>query len=85
MYMALHRKQIYLDAERDRQIKKLARSTGLSEAEHIRRAIGLYVEDIKDVDGSGHPLLRLIGICDSPRGPRDAAVNHDTYLYGPKR
>ena len=83
--MGLLRKQIYLDAERDRKIKKLARTTGLSEAEHIRRAIGLYVEDMKDVDGPEHPLLRLIGICDSPRGPKDSAVNHDKYLYGQKR
>lgn len=83
--MSLCRKQIYLDAERDKQIKKLARRTGLSEAEHIRRAIGLYVEGMKDVDGPGHPLLRLVGICDSPRGPRDAASNHDKYLYGPNR
>lgn len=83
--MALLRKQIYLDAERNRQIKKLARTTELSEAEHIRRAIAMYVEDMKDVDGPGHPLLRLIGICDSLRGPKDAAVKHDTYLYGRKR
>lgn len=83
--MPLLRKQIYLDAERERKIKKLARATGLSEAEHIRRAIGLYVQDIKDVDRSEHPLLRLIGICDSPGGPRDSAVNHDKYLYGQKR
>jgi hypothetical protein len=85
MYMPLLRKQIYLDAEGDGKIKKIARATGLSEAEHIRRAISLYVEAMKDVDGPGHPLLRLIGICDSPRGPKDAAVNHDTYLYGQKR
>ena len=82
--MALLRKQIYLDADRDTKIKKLARTTGLSEAEHIRRAIGLYVEDMKDVDGPEHPLLRLIGICDSSRGPKDSAVNHDKYLYGQK-
>ena len=83
--MPLMRKQLYVDAEGDRRIKKLARTTGLSEAEHIRRAIGLYVEDVKDVGGSGHPLLRLIGICDSPRGRRDSAVHHDKYLYGRKR
>jgi len=83
--MTLLRKQIYLDAERDRQIKKLARATGLPEAEHIRRAIGLYVEDMKDVDSPEHPLLRLIGICDSPHGPKDSAVHHDKYLYGQKR
>jgi len=85
MYMPLLRKQIYLDAERDRQIKNLARSTGLSAAEHIRRAVALYLHEVKAADASGHPLVRLIGICDDPRGPRDAAVKHDAYLYGRKR
>lgn len=85
MYMALVRKQVYLDPERNRQIKRLARASGLSEAEHIRRAIASYVDDLKEVDGSGHPLLRLIGICDNPRGPKDAAVEHDRFLYGRKR
>ena len=83
--MALVRKQVYLDRQRNRQIKRLARTSGLSEAEHIRRAIASYVEDMKPIDRSGHPLLRLIGICDTPRGPQDAAVDHDRYLYGRKR
>ena len=83
--MPLMRKQLYVDAEGDRRIKKLARTTGLSEAEHIRRAIALYVDGRTELDGSGHPLLRLIGVCDSPRGPKDAAVNHDKYLYETER
>ena len=83
--MALKRKQIYVDVESDLKIKKLARVTGLPEAEHIRRAIASYVSEIPDADDPDHPLLRMIGICDSPTGPKDAAVRHDKYLYGKKR
>ena len=82
MYMALKRKQIYLDQESDRLIKRLARSTGLSEAEHIRRAVSKYVTQTVKVPGKQHPLLRMVGICDDPEGPRDEALNHDKYLYG---
>ena len=79
MYMALKRKQIYLDAASDSTLKKLARETGLSQAEHIRRAVRTYVDQhsITRVEGRPDPLLQLIGICDSPDGPRDAARHHD--------
>jgi hypothetical protein len=83
--MPLKRKQIYLDSESERRIRKLARATGLSEAEHIRRAIASYVADLPDPEGANHPLLEMIGICDSQSGPADAAVHHDKYLYGKKR
>ena len=85
MYMALKRKQVYLDTESERRIRKLARATGLSEAEHIRRAIASYVADRPEVAGDKHALLAMIGICDSKTGPKDAAVHHDKYLYGRKR
>ena len=85
MYMSLKRKQIYLDPENDRRIKKLARATGLTEAEHIRRAIASYVAKVPDLDDATHPLARMIGICDSPLGPKDTSVQHDKYLYGKRR
>jgi hypothetical protein len=85
MYMVLKRKQIYVDPESDRKIKKLARATGLTEAEHIRRAIASYIAQIPDSDDATHPLARMIGICDSPIGPKDAAIQHDKYLYGKKK
>lgn len=86
MYMALKRKQIYLDSESDRTIKKLARITRLPEAEHIRRAVADYLRRTPHATPGDQvdPLLRLIGICDSPKGPKDAALRHDTYLYGSK-
>lgn len=37
---ALKRKQIYLDTESGGRLKKLSARTKISEAEHIRRAVG---------------------------------------------
>jgi hypothetical protein len=86
MYMPrLKRKQIYLDSASDRRIKRVADATGLSEAEHIRRAVAAYVADLPDAKNARHPLLAMIGLCDSRNGPKDAAVHHDRYLYGRKR
>jgi hypothetical protein len=86
MYMPLRRKQVYLDPENDRKIKKLARSTRLSEAEHIRRAIADYVRRTDPKPKSeGDPLLRMIGICPERKGPKDAALRHDAYLYGRRK
>jgi hypothetical protein len=82
MYMPLKRKQIYLDSESEQRIRKLARATGLSEAEHIRRAIASYVAAIPETKSGQHPLVSMIGICDNKSGPSDAAVHHDKYLYG---
>ena len=81
----LKRKQIYLDLESDRRIGKLARATGLSGAEHIRRAVAAYVADLPDARGPRHPLMDMTGLCDARSGPKDAAVHHDSYLYGRKR
>jgi hypothetical protein len=82
--MALKRRQIYLDEDSDRKIRRLSRSTGLSEAEHIRRAIASYISQVAEVAEPANPLLRLVGICDGPKGPKDAAVHHDKYLYRKK-
>jgi len=83
--MSLKRKQIYLDVESDRRIRKIARATGLSEAEHIRRAIASYVSALPESKETEHPLIQMIGICDNKAGPKDAAIHHDKYLYGKKR
>ncbi|MBI3047879.1 MAG: CopG family transcriptional regulator [Acidobacteria bacterium] len=83
--MPMKRKQIYLDAESEHRIRTLARTTRLSEAEHIRRAIASYVKSVPDAGRTDHPLVDMIGICDSESGPIDAAARHDAYLYGAKR
>jgi hypothetical protein len=84
MYMALKRKQIYLDAASDNTLKKLAKETGLSTAEHIRRAVKSYVDQCNRTrsGGAADPLLDLIGICDDADAPQDGALHHDRYLYG---
>jgi len=82
--MSLKRKQIYLDTTSDNSLKKLAKETGLSTAEHIRRAVKSYVAQYNRTraDSAADPLLDLIGICDDTKAPRDGALHHDYYLYG---
>ena len=82
--MPLKRKQIYLDRASDRKIRRLATS-GLSEAEHIRRAVRSYASRMPDVERTGNPLLTMIGMCAGGTGPKDAAVHHESYLYARKR
>jgi len=74
------RKQLYLDGESERLLKRLAAQTGRSEASHVREALRLYLENQPPVEHD--PLERLIGLVDDPDGPVDVAVNHDHYLYG---
>ena len=78
----LKRKQIYLDEESDRALKRLALATKISEAEHIRRAVKKYVAKQKGKMVEEDPLRDLIGLCDKPNGPTDASIHHDSYLYG---
>ena len=78
----LRRKQIYLDEESDRALKRLALTSKISEAEHIRRAVKKYIAKQKGKIAEEDPLQELIGLCDEPDGPTDASVHHDKYLYG---
>ena len=43
----LKRKQIYLDEECDRELKRLAITTRVSESEHIRRAVKKYIGNVQ--------------------------------------
>jgi plasmid stability protein len=76
----MKRKQLYLEEETDRALKRLAARTGRSEAFHVREALRRYLDGPSE-EGAD-PLLRLIGLVDDPEGPDDVAVNHDHYLYG---
>ncbi len=78
----LKRKQIYLDEESDRALKRLAATTKISEAEHIRRALKNYIAKQKGKMTEEDPLRKLIGLCDKPDGPTDSSIHHDRYLYG---
>ncbi len=76
------RKQIYLDEESDQALKRLALTTKISAAEHIRRAVKKYITKQKGMMAEEDPLQKLIGLCDKPEGPSDASIHHDKYLYG---
>ena len=80
----LKRKQIYLDEESDRALKMLAVDTKISESEHIRRAVTRYIANQKTTIIDKDPIREIIGLCDNPKGPTDASVDHDRYLYGKK-
>lgn len=76
----MKRKQLYLEEETDRALKRLAARTGRSEAFHVREALRRYLD--RPAEQEDDPLIRLIGLVDDPEGPDDVAVNHDHYLYG---
>lgn len=59
------RKQLYLDEDLDHELKLLAGRTGLSEAEHVRRALRHYLE--RESGSSGFaPLIELADAIASP-------------------
>lgn len=59
------RKQLYLDEDLDHELKLLAGRTGLSEAEHVRRALRRYLEHESNSNG----FAPLIELADSAAGP----------------
>lgn len=82
--MRLKRKQVYIDEESDSKLKALSVATKTTEAEQIRRALKLYLSRKTIPTPKGDPILKLIGLCDKPNGPKDASIHHDQYLYGKK-
>lgn len=76
----MRRKQLYIDEESERALKRLAARTGRSEAFHVREALHRYIGEQPSDDTD--PLEALIGLVDDPHGPADVAENHDHYLYG---
>jgi len=79
----MRRKQLYLDEASERALKRLAASTGRSEAYHVREALRQYLAGKLQPDGD--PLEALIGLVEDPAGATDLAANHDHYLYGAPR
>lgn len=82
--MSSKRKQIHLEPASDETLKEIARETGIPQAEHIRRAVRVYIDRYArtPAEDQSDPLLQLIGICDSSNGPKNAALHHDHYLSG---
>ena len=74
------RKQLYIDEDLERALKRLSVRTGVSEAGHVRAALRDYVEQHEPAGDDG--LDRLVGLVPDPDGPVDVAAEHDRYLYG---
>lgn len=83
------RKQLYLGEALNRDLRALARRTGDSEAEHVRRALRSYLDAELSATGpeddATDPLLELVGLAGGTDMPTDLARNHDHYLYGTGR
>ncbi len=83
----MKRKQIYIDEEQERDLKREAGERRVSEASLIRDAIESFLRALRPNPSLGsmkdHPLAGIIGIGKSE--VTDGSVNHDFYLYGAPR
>jgi len=83
----MKRKQVYLEEEQDRAIKRIAQERGVSGATILREALAEYLAGREPPElerPEDHPLWGIIGIGNF--GVTDASVNHDHYIYGgPKK
>jgi predicted DNA-binding protein len=55
----MRRKQLYLDEATDRELKRLARRTGRSEASHVREALDRYLKDTPAADDVARRMAAL--------------------------
>lgn len=84
------RKQINLTEELAEQLAALSADTGISESEHLRRALDGYIGAATmpigdDYDPAKDPIMEFVGAFEDD-GPPDLAANHDHYAYGaPKK
>lgn len=75
--------QVYLDPDDKQLLEELARQTGQSQAEVLRRGIRRLATDLGDADRSGSSLTHLLGVLGEDADlPTDLAARHDDYLYG---
>jgi hypothetical protein len=85
----MKRKQIYIEEGQERELKRIAKERGCSEAELVRDAVDRLIETSPPPQLSSmkeHPLWAIVGIVGDPDAPTDGSVNHDHYLYGgPKK
>ncbi len=75
--------QVYLDpADRD-LLEEVARATGLSRAEILRRGLRRVADEALTERAPGWSLDRLVGAMGGAADlPTDLAECHDEYLYG---
>lgn len=75
------RKQIYLEAKQNDEVKILSTRKGKTEAEIIREAIDHYLYENKPMIDD--PLTELIGIVDADETM--GSIQHDEVIYGVER
>ena len=74
--------QVYLERSDRDLLEKLARQTGLSRAEVLRRGLRSYAAEKESEVAPGSALESIIGIFgDDPSIPTDLSVRHDEYLH----
>ncbi len=80
------RTQIYLPRDLYDRLRRRGAREGIPMAEHIRKALRLYLDEqarVPEALADDDPLWSLVGVAD---GPTDGAENHDHYIYGaPKK
>jgi predicted transcriptional regulator len=77
----MRRTQIYFDEPLFKRVRKVAAAQRRSAAALIREATARYLDQTRGHDDD--PIRAFIG--KGTGGPRDAAVDHDRYLYGSDR
>ena len=73
------RKQLYLEPWQQERLSRLAKESGISEAEIIRNALDAYLLALDRLP-SDHPLSELAGMGSSETG-EPGSVRHDEILY----
>jgi len=72
--------QVYLDAEEQARLQRLADQLGTTKSETVRRGLEALEQAVTDPEA--HPALRIIGLVreERPAGAGDTAREHDTVL-----
>lgn len=74
--------QVYLDAADRSLLEQVARQTGLSRAEVLRRGLRQLASTALGEGAPGSSLERLVGALGNDESiPADLAARHDEYLY----
>lgn len=68
--------QVYLDPDERRLLDRLAKVTGLSRAEILRRGVRSYARE----NATGSPLFEFLMAVGGDHWPADIAERHDDYL-----
>lgn len=87
-FLQMLKTYLYIPDQLNEKIKSAAKRRGKSKAEVIRETLEEGLTKEKEKDGGVKALLKLaeLGKKYNAKGPRDASVNHDYYLWGlPKR